>query len=172
MFGVLAQGVRGLRLGVLNSTERAVVDNEILSLHDAACEELKSLGAELVTFNGPMAFADMTTATATNSFAPSLMALNTATRSAHMLCEKLDISTLQPEVSDWEPREALDGGPDGLDFYRRLIPLAVLLEVSPVKHAGEAAGGCIHRDSNSWSMRGEAMRGDGYQRRGYERRCP
>jgi len=34
------------------------------------------------------------------------------------------ISTLQPEVSEWEPREALDGGPDGLDFYRALIPLA------------------------------------------------
>jgi len=65
LFGALSQGVSGLRLGVLNGTERVVVDNEILSLYDAACEELKSLGAELVTFNGPMAFADMTAATAT-----------------------------------------------------------------------------------------------------------
>jgi release factor glutamine methyltransferase len=31
------------------------------------------------------------------------------------------LSTLQPEVRDWEPRTALDGGDDGLDFYRRLV---------------------------------------------------
>ncbi len=32
-----------------------------------------------------------------------------------------ELSTLQPEVRDWEPRLALDGGRDGLDFYRRLL---------------------------------------------------
>jgi release factor glutamine methyltransferase len=32
-----------------------------------------------------------------------------------------DIPTLQPEVRNWEPRGALDGGHDGLDFYRRLL---------------------------------------------------
>ncbi len=31
-----------------------------------------------------------------------------------------DIATLQKEVRDYEPRVALDGGEDGLDFYRRL----------------------------------------------------
>lgn len=29
-----------------------------------------------------------------------------------------EIETLQPEVRDFDPRGALDGGPDGLDFYR------------------------------------------------------
>lgn len=47
------------------------------------------------------------------------------------------IPTLEPEVSSWEPRQALDGGPDGLAALRRLMrqcartqPLAVLLEVA------------------------------------------
>lgn len=40
-----------------------------------------------------------------------------------------DISKLAPEVREWDPRAALDGGPDGLDYYRRIfaevIPLLV-----------------------------------------------
>lgn len=32
--------------------------------------------------------------------------------------ESGDIETLQPEVRDFDPRRALDGGPDGLDAYR------------------------------------------------------
>ena len=34
------------------------------------------------------------------------------------------LQTLQPEVSSFEPKTALDGGEDGLDVYRRLIPAA------------------------------------------------
>jgi release factor glutamine methyltransferase len=50
-----------------------------------------------------------------------------------------DLETLAPEVRDWEPRAALDGGSDGLDVIRALVaelpahlargPRAVLLEV-------------------------------------------
>jgi release factor glutamine methyltransferase len=36
-----------------------------------------------------------------------------------------DIKDLQPEIKDWEPVEALDGGEDGLDYYRAIIPEAV-----------------------------------------------
>ena len=32
------------------------------------------------------------------------------------------VPELMPEVKDFEPHEALDGGPDGLEFYRYLIP--------------------------------------------------
>lgn len=33
-----------------------------------------------------------------------------------------EIETLEPEVRDYEPRLALDGGPDGLEHYRILAP--------------------------------------------------
>lgn len=32
------------------------------------------------------------------------------------------IAGLAPEVRDWDPRAALDGGPDGLDAYRAILP--------------------------------------------------
>jgi release factor glutamine methyltransferase len=35
------------------------------------------------------------------------------------------LAGLEPEVRDWEPRAALDGGDDGLDVYRRLAAAAV-----------------------------------------------
>ena len=37
-----------------------------------------------------------------------------------------EIETLEPEVKDFDPRAALDGGADGLDFYRRLAAEAKL----------------------------------------------
>jgi release factor glutamine methyltransferase len=38
-----------------------------------------------------------------------------------------DWASLQPEVTQWEPREALLAGPDGLDAYRSFIPRCPLL---------------------------------------------
>jgi release factor glutamine methyltransferase len=35
-----------------------------------------------------------------------------------------ELSILAPEVREWEPRPALDGGADGLDCYRRIIAAA------------------------------------------------
>ncbi len=32
-----------------------------------------------------------------------------------------ELSTLAPEINKWEPMIALDGGADGIDFYRRII---------------------------------------------------
>jgi release factor glutamine methyltransferase len=35
-----------------------------------------------------------------------------------------DLASLQPEIREFEPVGALDGGPDGLDLVRRLVPEA------------------------------------------------
>lgn len=38
-----------------------------------------------------------------------------------------EIESLQPEVRDFDPRQALDGGPDGLEFYRLIADHAPAL---------------------------------------------
>ncbi|HEY0300919.1 MAG TPA: peptide chain release factor N(5)-glutamine methyltransferase [Rhizomicrobium sp.] len=45
-----------------------------------------------------------------------------------------DLAALQPEVARYEPRAALDGGPDGLDAYRALAPRIARL-LSSAGHA-------------------------------------
>lgn len=35
--------------------------------------------------------------------------------------KRKDIEGLSPEIREWEPLEALDGGEDGLEFYRRIL---------------------------------------------------
>ena len=57
-----------------------------------------------------------------------------------------DIADLAPDVRDYDPRTALDGGADGLDAYRALIPEATRL-LAPgavlVVEAGEGQSGEI-----------------------------
>jgi release factor glutamine methyltransferase len=36
----------------------------------------------------------------------------------------IDIKTLEPEIKDWEPAVALNGGENGLSYYRSIIPEA------------------------------------------------
>lgn len=68
--------------------------------------------------------------------------------------ESGDIENLQPEIKDWEPAAALDGGEDGLNYYRAIITEArnyltvngILFfelgihQAAAVKHMAEDAG--------------------------------
>ena len=78
-----------------------------------------------------------------------------------------DIDTLEPEVSKWEPRAALDGGLDGLEVYRRLVPQAaervtsgLLVEVGIHQHEPVAglfeASGLV--DIRTWTDLGGVVR--------------
>jgi release factor glutamine methyltransferase len=50
-----------------------------------------------------------------------------------------DWPSLQPEVTEWEPREALLAGPDGLDAIRAVIAELRRPERTHDRHAGETA---------------------------------
>jgi len=78
-----------------------------------------------------------------------------------------EIDSLQPEVRDHDPRSALDGGEDGLDFYRRLAAEAgaflqseglMMLEFGD----GQAPELCRMFSGQNWIV--EAVRQDYSQR--------
>lgn len=80
-----------------------------------------------------------------------------------------EIQTLEPEVRDHEPRLALDGGADGLDFYRRIAAEAgaflraggmVMLELND--HGAEAVGK-IFQD-HGWTIKSIEPDYNQYQR--------
>ena len=69
-----------------------------------------------------------------------------------------EIETLEPEVRDFEPRLALDGGADGLDFYRRIAAEAarflqpggrIMLELNDYGAAARSAK--FLSDKGGWS---------------------
>jgi len=69
-----------------------------------------------------------------------------------------ELGTLPREVRDFEPRLALDGGADGLTFYRRLLREALLL-VQPggslVMEMGEGQANYIREDAerlSAWNI--------------------
>jgi len=72
-----------------------------------------------------------------------------------------DMAGLMTDVKDFEPKLALDGGPDGLDLYRELVPQAyrylhpggsLLMEIGP----GQGEGACLLLPEDRWSARVKA----------------
>ncbi|HET8640043.1 MAG TPA: peptide chain release factor N(5)-glutamine methyltransferase [Solirubrobacterales bacterium] len=54
-----------------------------------------------------------------------------------------ELEGLEPEVSRWEPREALLGGPDGLDVLRATIPAAAAFAPVLALEIGEGQAGAV-----------------------------
>jgi release factor glutamine methyltransferase len=54
-----------------------------------------------------------------------------------------ELEALEPEVSKWEPREALLGGPDGLDVLRATIPAAASFAPVLALELGEGQVGAV-----------------------------
>jgi release factor glutamine methyltransferase len=60
--------------------------------------------------------------------------------------ESADLQSLPPEVRDYEPVAALDGGADGLDAYRALVPRLgrrLLPDGLAIFEIGDAQGGAV-----------------------------
>lgn len=75
----------------------------------------------------------------------------------------VEIETLEPEVRDFDPRAALDGGADGLDFYRRLAKESAAFlqpEGKIMVEFGDAQAGAIKNlfESEKWIV--EAVKED------------
>lgn len=71
--------------------------------------------------------------------------------------EAAEIETLEPEVRDFDPRLALDGGVDGLDFYRRLADEAtawLVTEGRLMAEFGEGQGAAIREifEAKNWTV--------------------
>ena len=78
-----------------------------------------------------------------------------------------EIATLQPEVRDFDPRAALDGGPDGLDFYRMFASQAKRFlkpDGKMMLEFGDGQAGVIRKilETEKWIV--EAMKEDYSQR--------
>jgi len=74
-----------------------------------------------------------------------------------------DIDALAPEVARFEPRLALDGGPDGLDAYRAIIPrLMALLRPGGVFafEVGQGQAGAVFALAQSAGLSAEPPRRD------------
>jgi release factor glutamine methyltransferase len=81
--------------------------------------------------------------------------------------KSVQIAGLQKEVRDWEPRSSLDGGPEGVDYFMKIIPDAqkflsdngiLVLEIAPdiaqdVKDIAVGAGFSAVKVLNDYSGR-------------------
>ena len=73
-----------------------------------------------------------------------------------------EIDALEPEVSRWEPRGALDGGMDGLDYYRRMAAQGFSYVAPNGAIAVEIAGGMGEAVAELFQERAGCAKADVY----------
>lgn len=73
-----------------------------------------------------------------------------------------DWPSLPPEVRDWEPREALLAGPDGLDAIRTLLSRVRVLSRYPEQNANSAAAVALEVGAGQAGAVAELVRGAGF----------
>ncbi len=75
-----------------------------------------------------------------------------------------DWASLQPEVTEWEPREALLAGPDGLDAIRGLLSDRARLSSRRPGQGASPAGGVVALEVGQGQAAavGEMLRADGF----------
>ena len=110
----------GAGSGILAVT-RALETTARVCATDLSAPALRIAHANAARWNAPVEFVrcDLGSALADSAF--DLVVSNPP------YIASAEIDALQREVREWEPRAALDGGPDGLAVFRRLIPDAARL---------------------------------------------
>lgn len=83
--------------------------------------------------------------------------------------ESAEVARLMPEVADYEPRAALDGGADGLDAYRTLAPEVVRLGSPGAIAVVEVGAGQAVGVTAIMAEAGLALRGVRYDLSGVDR---
>ncbi len=73
-----------------------------------------------------------------------------------------DWPTLQPEVTQWEPREALLAGPDGLDAYRSLLNRRLRPLFDRAQQKASSAAIAVEVGEGQAEAVGGLMRGSGF----------
>ena len=110
----------GVGSGILAVT-LALETNARVCATEISPDALRIACANAVRLNAPVEFVMCDLGSAFSDAAFDLVVSNPP------YIASAEIDALQREVREWEPRAALDGGPNGLAVYRRLIPDAARL---------------------------------------------
>jgi release factor glutamine methyltransferase len=118
----LAARIPNLTVTAVDACENAVESTKTNATLNRVADRIVVVGSEACAF-----FSQPSEATTASTLRRSYE-VGRPMRFSAIVCnppyiETSQLESLPPEVRDHEPRAALDGGADGLDFYRRVAPM-------------------------------------------------